>query len=182
MCRRSYRKGSCKSHPFPLKIKIPIKGLQKKLGNDAAFIRMSHVNPCERFQCKANLSQYMAVMLQAACSESACESHKAACGAWMIMDDYMWTDHFCEGSCALSQRGAACPRQVARFCRLKKSCFGRSFLLNMLCKYMQIQSPFKRADQFSDVQDIQPSTTGGSVLRSVFREIVDFLLYSHLPE
>lgn len=56
MCRRSYRKGSCKSHPFPLKIKIPIKGLQKKLGNDAAFIRMSHVNPCERFQCKANLS------------------------------------------------------------------------------------------------------------------------------
>ena len=56
ICRRSYRKGSCKSHPFPLKIKIPIKGLQKKLGNDAAFIRMSHVNPCERFQCKANLS------------------------------------------------------------------------------------------------------------------------------
>ena len=65
----------------------------------------------------------MAVMLQAACSESACESHKAACGAWMIMDDYMWTDHFCEGSCALSQRGCRMPEAGCAFLQIEKIMF-----------------------------------------------------------
>ena len=40
------------------------------------------MNPCERFQCKVNLSWYMATMLQA-CSKSVCESQKDSCGAWM---------------------------------------------------------------------------------------------------
>lgn len=83
---------------------------------------------------------------------------------------------FVPARCRMPEAGCA-------FLQIEKIRFlGVSFLLNMLCKYMQIQSPFKKADQFSDVQNIQPSTTGGSVLRSVFREIVDFLLYSHLPE